>query len=464
VRLVFWGAAQTVTGSLHLLEYDGRRVLMDCGLYQGRRSEARRLNQEFPADPASIDCVLLSHAHIDHSGLLPKLYRDGFAGKVFATSATRDLCASMLADSAFIQEKDVAWVNRRERRRGADAIQPLYTTEDAAGVVELFEIVHLNASFDPLPGLSVEYRDAGHILGSASMVLTVRENGRTVRIGFTGDVGRGGRPILRDPQPMSECDYLICESTYGGRVHEPPEQAKDRLAHVVGATARRGGKVIIPAFAVGRTQELVHRLDELTNEGRLPPIPVYVDSPLAVNVTDIFRAHPECYDRELLDYIENDPDPFGFARLTYIRDVEDSKRLNTSSLPMVIISASGMAEAGRILHHLRNNVEDPKNTIMIVGYCAPHTLGRRIVERRREIKIFGEPYRLRAEVEVMNAYSAHADEPELVRFVSHLDPQRLKRIFLVHGDPERQLALFDALKPAGYGNVHAPARGEAIEL
>ena len=464
MRLVFWGAAQTVTGSLHLLEYDGRRVLMDCGLYQGRRAEARRLNQEFPVAPASIDCVLLSHAHIDHSGLLPKLFREGFTGKVYATSATRDLCAAMLADSAFIQEKDADWVNRRERRRGADAIQPLYTAEDAAGVVELFEIVHYDASFEPLPGLSVVYRDAGHILGSASMVLTVRENGRTVNIGFTGDVGRGGRPILRDPRPMSECDYLICESTYGGRVHEPPEQAKDRLANVVGATARRGGKVIIPAFAVGRTQELVHRLDELTNEGRLPPIPVYVDSPLAVNVTDIFRAHPECYDRSLLEYIENDPDPFGFARLTYIRDVEDSKRLNTSSLPMVIISASGMAEAGRILHHLRNNVEDPKNTIMIVGYCAPHTLGRRIVERRREIKIFGEPYRLRAEVEVMNAYSAHADEPELVRFVSHLDPARLKRIFLVHGDPERQLALFDALKPAGYGSVHAPARGESIEL
>jgi metallo-beta-lactamase family protein len=292
----------------------------------------------------------------------------------------------------------------------------------------------------------------------------VNEDGRTVRLGFTGDVGRGDRPILRDPVPMSDCDNLICESTYGGRVHEGTPQAKDRLAHVVGATARRGGKVIIPAFAVGRTQELVYRLSELTSEGKLPPIPVYVDSPLAVNVTDVFKAHPECYDAELQEYIGENGDPFGFARLKYIRDVEDSKRLNASRLPMVIISASGMCEAGRILHHLRNNVEDPKNTVMIVGYCAPHTLGRRIVERKREIRIFGETHRLRAEVEVMNAYSAHADEPELVRFVGHMDRQRLKRIFLVHGDPERQIKLFEALRADGHQDAHAPERGEVVEL
>lgn len=464
MKLTFWGAAQTVTGSLHMLEVEGGRIIMDCGLFQGRRSEARRLNQEFPADPSSIDVVLLSHAHIDHSGLLPKLFKEGFRGRVFATAATRDLCTSMLADSAHIQEKDAAWVNRRQRRKGAERIEPLYDAEDAAGVVELFEDVAYGEDFDALPGVRVRYRDAGHILGSASMVLTIREGGRTVKLGFTGDVGRPERPILRDPQPMDDCDYLICESTYGGRVHEPPDQSKQRLAHVVGATARRGGKVIIPAFAVGRTQEIVYRLDQLTNEGRLPPIPVYVDSPLAVNVTDVFRRHPECYDAELLEYMKNDHQPFGFDRLTYIRDVQESKKLNSSRLPMVIISASGMAEAGRILHHLRNNVEDPRNTVMIVGYCAPHTLGRRLVERRREIKIFGEPHRLRAEVEVMNSYSAHADEPELVDFVSHLDPDRLKRIFLVHGDPPRQLALYDALAERGYANAHGPARGEVFEL
>jgi metallo-beta-lactamase family protein len=263
---------------------------------------------------------------------------------------------------------------------------------------------------------------------------------------------------------MSDCDYLICESTYGGKVHDPTERAKDRLAQVVADTAARGGKVIIPAFAVGRTQEIVLRLEELTNEGKLAPVPVFVDSPLAVNVTNIFRAHPECYDEELREYMKRDANPFGFARLTYVRDVADSKKLNESRLPMVVISASGMCEAGRILHHLRNNVEDPRNTVVIVGYCAPNTLGRRIVERQPEVRIFGEPYRLRAHVEVMNAYSAHADEPELVGFVGHLDPKRLRKIFLVHGDLNRQLDLADALEKAGYTRPLAPARRESFEL
>ncbi len=464
MRLTFWGAAQTVTGSLHMLEFGDTRLFMDCGLFQGRRSEAGRMNSEFPAHATTVDFVLLSHAHIDHSGLLPKLYRDGFRGRVFATAATRDLCTSMLADSAHIQAKDAQWVNKRERRRGGDMVAPLYSAEDVEGVLGLFVDVAYDEPFHPVDGLTVTYRDAGHILGSATMLLEVIEGDRTVRIGFTGDVGRADRPILRDPQPMDDCDYLICESTYGGRTHEPADQAKERLANVVGETARRGGKVIIPAFAVGRTQEIVHRLDELTNEGRLPPIPVYVDSPLAVNVTDVFRRHPECYDADLIEYMETDSDPFGFARLSYVRNVQESKQLNASRLPMVIISASGMCEAGRILHHLRNNIEDPKNTVMIVGFCAPHTLGRRIVERRREVKIFGEPHRLRAEVEVMNAYSAHADEPELVEFVSHLDPGRLQKIFLVHGDPDRQLALYDALKAGGYPTAYGPERGESFEL
>jgi metallo-beta-lactamase family protein len=263
---------------------------------------------------------------------------------------------------------------------------------------------------------------------------------------------------------MPDCDWLICESTYGGKVHDPAERAKERLAHVVAETAARGGKVIIPAFAVGRTQEIVFRLDQLANAGKLPPVPVFVDSPLAVNVTDIFRAHPECYDEELRAYMTSDPNPFGFSRLTYIRDVAESKKLNESRLPMVIISASGMCEAGRILHHLRNNIEDPRNTVMIVGFCAPHTLGRRIVERQSDVKIFGEPYKLRAKVEVINAYSAHADEPELVSFVGHMDPERLRKIFLVHGDPTRQLALADAVVAAGYARPLAPARGESFEL
>ena len=464
MRLTFWGAAQTVTGSLHLLEYDGKRVLLDCGLNQGRRADADRLNRGFPVPPAEVDAVLLSHAHIDHSGLLPKLHKEGFRGSIYCTHATRDLCAAMLPDSGFIQEKDAEWVNRRERRKGPDQIQPLYGREDAEAVMDRFVGIDYGAVFSPLPGLEVEYRDAGHILGSASISLTIQEGGRSVKVGFTGDVGRARRPILRDPQPMPDCDYLICESTYGGRVHEPPDRAKDRLVHVVGDTARRGGKVIIPAFAVGRTQEIVFRLDELSDEGRLPPIPVFVDSPLAVNVTEVFRAHPECYDDSLREHMLSDPNPFGFARLTYIRDAAESKKLNGSRLPMVIISASGMCEAGRILHHLRNNVEDPRNTVMIVGYCAPNTLGRRIVERKREVRIFGEPHRLRAQVEVMNSYSAHADEPELVRFVSHMSPDRLQKIFLVHGDPPRQESLALALTAAGYPPPIGPERGESWEL
>ncbi len=464
MKLTFWGAAQTVTGSLHLLEFGGRRVFMDCGLFQGRRSEAAERNREFPVPPSEVDAVLLSHAHIDHSGLLPKLYREGFRGRVYATHATADLCETMLADSAHIQEKDVAWVNRRERRKGKDAIEPLYGMIDAERVMETFEAVDYDTPFRPLPGLEVEYRDAGHILGSATMVLTVSEGGRTVKLGFTGDVGRPDRPILRDPVPMADCDYLICESTYGGKTHEPRDRAKDRLAEVVAATASRGGKVIIPAFAVGRTQEIVYRLDELSNEGRLPPVPVFVDSPLAVNVTDIFKRHPECYDDKLREYMEQDQNPFGFSRLTYIRNVQDSKKLNTSRLPMVIISASGMCEAGRILHHLRNNIEDPRTTVMIVGYCAEHTLGRRIVEEQPEVRIFGETHRLRAHVEVMNSYSAHADEPELVDFVSHLDVERLKKIFLVHGDARRQEALGLALTAAGYNKPVAPRRGQSFEL
>jgi metallo-beta-lactamase family protein len=464
MKLTFWGAARTVTGSLHLLELEGGRVLMDCGLYQGRRAEAAAMNASFPIPPNKIDAVLLSHAHIDHSGLLPKLYREGFRGRVYATSATQDLCATMLADSAHIQEKDVAWVNRREHRKGAEEIQPLYVTADAEQVMDAFVGVEYGTPFSPIRGLEVEYRDAGHILGAATMVLTVKEGGRTVKIGFTGDVGRPDRPILRDPVPMADCDYLLTESTYGSEVHEPRDKAKEHLARVVAGTASRGGKVIIPAFAVGRTQEIVFRLDELSNEGKLPPIPVFVDSPLAVNVTDIFRRHPECYDAELREYMEKDSNPCGFSRLTYIRNVQDSKKLNTSRLPMVIISASGMCEAGRILHHLRNNVADPRNTIMIVGYCAPHTLGRRIVEKRPEVRIFGEPHRLRAHVEVMNSYSAHADQPELLDFLGHLDKDRLRKVFLVHGDPDRQEALALAMTAAGFPKPHAPKRGESFEL
>ena len=465
MKLTFWGAARTVTGSMHLVELDsGEKLLLDCGLFQGRRAEAKEINGTFPAEPSEIDAVLLSHAHIDHSGMLPGLYRAGFRGRVYATHATYDLCALMLMDSAHIQESDAGFYNKRFRKKGEPPAVPLYTKDDAEGVLDLFVGVGYRAPFTPVPGCEVEYRDAGHILGSATMTLTVTEDGRQKRLGFTGDVGNPDRPILRDPQPMLPCDWMISESTYGGKTHEPAGKAKDALADVVSRTAARGGKVIIPAFAVGRTQELVYALDQLWNEERIPRIPVFVDSPLAVNVTGVFQTHPECYDRALLDYLMTDPDPFGFERLEYVRDVQRSKALNGMRVPMVIISASGMAEHGRILHHLRNNIEDPKSTVMIVGYQAEHTLGKRIVERREEVKIFGQPHKLKAEVAVLNYFSAHADEPGLLDFLGAQDRDRLQTVFLVHGDPERQEKLETALNGAGFDSVAIPARGESVAL
>ena len=465
MRLTFWGAARTVTGSMHLLELaSGQKLLMDCGLYQGRRAEANHINRNLPYDASSIDAVLLSHAHIDHSGLLPKLWNAGFRGRIYATHATYDLCAIMLLDSAYIQEKDARYVNKRARKRGLEMVTPIYDTPDAEAVLDLFVGVGYRARFSPLPGVQVEYRDAGHILGSASMVLEITEAGKTARLGFTGDVGRPGRPILRDPQPMADCDWLISESTYGGKTHEPPDTSRNRLRDIVKRTTDRGGKVIIPAFSVGRTQEIVYLLDQLEHEGELAPVPVYVDSPLAVNATGVFQVHPECYDRELREYILVDGNAFGFGRLTYVRNVEESKALNVMEGPAVIISASGMCEAGRILHHLRSNIEDPRSTIMMVGYCADHTLGKRIIDRHETVRIYGEEHQLKAEVAVMNSYSAHADEPELLDFIGKIDRDRLKDIFLVHGSPGRQEKLKNALTESGYTGIRIPARGDSVDL
>jgi metallo-beta-lactamase family protein len=465
MHLTFWGAARTVTGSMHLLVLpDGRQILLDCGLYQGRRAEANRINRELPFDAAAIDAVILSHAHIDHSGLLPRLWADGFRGRIYATHATRDLCEIMLADSAFIQESDASFFNRKIRKPGEPAVEPLYTAHDAEGVLKHFESVEYSAPFRPFDGVQVELRDAGHILGSATVTLTVASGGKTRRLGFTGDVGSPDRPILRDPAAMLDCDWLITESTYGGEKHAPPEDKRAHLRDVIARTASRGGRVIIPSFAVGRTQELAHALNDLWNADELPRIPVFVDSPLAVSATEIFRKHPECFDAETIELLRTDPDPFGFERLEYVRDVHRSKELNGMRVPMVIISASGMCEAGRILHHLRNNIEDPRNTVLIVGYMADHTLGKRIVERRETVNIFGHPHRLKAEVVVMNAFSAHADEPGMLDFIGKMDRERLQKVFLVHGAPQRQDAFAEALRQRGYRGVMAPERGESVAL
>lgn len=471
MKLTFWGAAETVTGSMHLLELEnGHTLLLDCGLYQGRRDEANQINRNFPFNPAKISAVLLSHAHIDHAGLLPMLWAKGFRGKVFATHATYDLCAIMLMDSAHIQESDAAFFNKRLQSRAhghgktSKEIVPLYTQKDTEEVLKRFVGVGYDTPFSPIPDVSVEYRDAGHILGSATMVISVQEGGKTKKLGFTGDVGRPARPIIRDPQPMDDCDWLISESTYGGQVHEPTQESKDRLAEVIRKTAARGGKILIPAFAVGRTQELIYSLDQLWNEGALPRIPVIVDSPLAVNATAVYQAHSECYDDEIRTYLREDDNPFGFDNLRYIRQAEQSKALNGQKTPMVVVAASGMCEAGRILHHLRNNIDNPKTTVLMVGYCAENTLGRRLINQEKFVRIFGEEHVRRAEVVTMSSYSAHADQPELLEFLGHLDRQRLKNVFLVHGEPERQELFKTALLDAGYQGVTIPKRGYSVAL
>ncbi|MBN8588071.1 MAG: MBL fold metallo-hydrolase [Rhodothermia bacterium] len=468
MKLTFCGAAQTVTGSMHLLQLEsGHNILMDCGLFQGRREEANHINQTFLFTPSEIDVVLLSHAHIDHAGLLPKLWKEGFRGRVYATHATYDLCAIMLMDSAYIQESDAAFLNKRNKnRRGPQGpeIVPLYTQADTEELLKKFISVGYDTPFSPLPGVSVEYRDAGHILGSASMVVKVQEGGREKRLGFTGDIGRPGRPIIKDPKAMEDCDWIITESTYGGQTHAPTTETKEALAEIIRNTASRGGKILIPAFAVGRTQELVYALDQLWNEGELPRIPVYVDSPLAVSATAVFQSHPECYDEETRQYLREDENPFGFEKLRYVRSVDQSKGLNTQRGSMVVISASGMCEAGRILHHLRNNISNPKTTVLMVGFCAEHTLGRRLINKEPVVRIFGEDYIRKAEVVTLSSLSAHADEPELLAFLGNLDRDRLQKTFLVHGEVERQKLLQASLMANGFQNVEIPERGHSVLL
>jgi metallo-beta-lactamase family protein len=458
MKVTFQGAAGTVTGSLHQLEVAGRNYLLDCGMYQGRRKETERRNRDFPFDASSIDAVVLSHAHIDHSGRLPLLVKNGFRGPIYATSATIDLCGAMLLDTAHIAESDAEFCNRHLHE--AEPVEPLYTTEDVAATMPLFRSVAYHAPTQIGPGLRIEAYDAGHILGSASIVLT--EAGGT-RLAFSGDVGRPGLPIIRDPEPLPPVDYLIMESTYGGRTHAQSGEALSKLEAVVRETIGRGGRLIVPAFAVGRTQQLVLLLHQLINERRIPSVPMFVDSPLAVNVTEVFRAHPECFDDESKRYLANGGDPFGFNRLTYIRDATESKKLNGMRGPFIVISPSGMCEAGRVLHHLRNSVGDARNTVLITGYQAENTLGRKLQEGWKSVKIFGIPTEVRAQVESLDELSGHADNGELLEWMKPMT-LALRRVFLVHGEAPEASALAQAIH-AKYGiEAIAAAAGESFEL
>jgi metallo-beta-lactamase family protein len=461
-QVTFYGGVRTVTGSMHMVSNTGTRMIIDCGLFQGRREEFYERNSRFPFDPASIDFCVLSHAHIDHSGNIPSLVKHGFGGRVVTTEATKDLCGAMLPDSGHIQEEDAKFVTKIHRKKGLPPVRPLYTLKDAEKSLENIEGHPYHETITLDGGIKVTFYDAGHVLGSATPLIEVPDGGSTVKIAYAVDLGRKHIPILRDPEVPPAIDYLILESTYGGRLHSSIDEAKNRLAQIVKSTVERGGKIIIPSFALERTQEIVYFLSQLLAEDRIPEIPIYVDSPLAVNITEVFKNHPECYDEEMRESIKNGIDPFGTGRIQYITDVEQSKQLNFDDRPMVIISASGMCEAGRILHHLKNNIEDPKNTVLVVGYMAKNTLGRRIVERHDRVRIFGEEHALRAEVEVMNAFSAHADRKNLLDYALRVKDQ-VKKIFIVHGDEDQSEKLHRLLLEHGLPS-HFPEENEELAL
>lgn len=466
MKIKFCGAAGTTTGSQHLLEVNGQRILLDCGLYQGRRKDAYEVNCCFPYfDPQSIDQVVLSHAHIDHSGNLPNLCSKGFEGNIYATFATRDLCQVMLADSARIQKSDAEWVNKHRQKEGKPAVEPLYTPVDAELCLRQFVNVGYNRKLMIAKGVELTFIDAGHILGSAQVILDIEdeEDGQKKRLLFSGDVGRGGNDLLRDPEASEGVDYVLMESTYGGREHDLGAGADEKVAGILARALERGGKVIIPAFAVERTQQLLYVLHELFSRGAIPETPVYVDSPLAVNATEIFRLHPECFNDEVYQVLFERSNPFGFEGLTLIRSVTRSKELNADERQSIIISASGMCEAGRILHHLRNNIENPRNTILFVGYCAENTLGWKIREGHEKVRIFGDEFTVKAQVEIMDSFSGHADHSELLDYFQAIQGPR-RKVWLVHGERDRSEALREALEKIHHGEISLAELGGTVEF
>lgn len=465
MKIRFYGAAHTVTGSQHLVEINGKSLLLECGIYQGRRKDFYERNCCFAFDPEKIDAVILTHAHIDHSGNLPNLVKQGYRKPIFATSPTADLAGIMLRDSAKIYREDANYLNKKKRKHGDPMVNPLYSMEDAEMASEQFQPVAYDEPFEPVKGVSARLVEAGHILGSAAVVLDIREGSRQTRLWFSGDIGRYKLPLLRDPVLPAETDALIMECTYGDKPHRDPEASYLEFRDVVRRTIERGGKVVVPAFSVGRTQELVFFLNRMIQEKQLPPIPVFVDSPMAINATEIYKKYPQCYDEETREFVESGQHPaLMFPGLKYTRRVEESKAINAMDEPMVIISASGMAEAGRILHHLIHNISDPKNTICIVSWMAPNTLGRRLAERQKKVRIFGEEVLVRAEIATIGGLSAHGGQDMLLEYAESANRNGLKNLFLVHGEERAAEALLEKLRARGIRQASYPERGEVVEL
>lgn len=467
IEFEFLGAAQGVTGSKHVVHTARASILIDCGLFQGRRAETFEKNRKVSIDPNKLDAVVLSHAHIDHSGALPLLCKQGYGGPIYATLATRDLSAPMLHDTAAIQESDARHIARLLARGVPHLrpVEPLYQREDVTRALGQMIGLPYHHKQQIAPGVSVTFLEAGHVLGSAIVVLDIEDEGQIRRVAFTGDLGRHHLPILRDPEVPTGVECLITESTYGDRMHPPIERMGQDLADVVRRTIACGGKVIIPSFALERAQEVVYELKRLLRAGQIPSVPVYVDSPLTVKLTEIFKLHPECYDQATLNLLESADPPFQFPGLRYISDVEESKQISIDEAPCIIISASGMCEGGRILHHLRTTIGNARNTIVMVGFQAQHTLGRRLVEKRREVRIFGMMHDRRADVVMLAGFSAHADQKGLLDFaegVRRFGP--LRKVILVHGEPPAQEALAAALTERGFPDVVAPALGQRIQI
>ena len=466
MKIQFIGGARTVTGSQHLLSINGKNILLECGLFQGRRQDTYEKNKKFKFDPKEIDALILSHAHIDHSGNIPNLIKNGFDGQIYATSATVDLCQIMLKDSAHLQERDVEWLNKKRKNKNQAPAEALYLLEDVERSLKNFVAVDYNTPIEIFPGIISTFQDAGHILGSAGILLEIEEgDGKKIRFGFSGDIGRPEMPIIRNPDLLRDLDVLIMESTYGNRIHTHSDEVEEEVAKVVREVFDRKGKIIIPAFAVGRTQLLVYVLHKLFDQNRIPEIPIYVDSPLAVNATKVFREHSECFDRETNRvFLQNNEDPFGFGRLKYITTVEQSKELNELHDSMIIISASGMAEGGRILHHLANNITNPKNLVLFVGYAAEHTLARKIMDGMEKVNILGEEYSVKCKIKTMDYFSGHADQNELIDYLQLNPVKKLKNIFLVHGEEDQALPLKEKVLQKGYKNANFAISEEKFML